>query len=135
MPEGGKPLILVVEDDIDTSDNIKARLLQEGYEVVTCFDGLRALEIIRKRPVDFVVLDLLIPGLVGYHLCRLVKFDERFQNLPILILTAKTDTTFRQLSERAGANIFITKPFDMNRLVEIIDSHFKGEGRYGGGVA
>lgn len=132
MAESGKPLILIVEDDIDASDNIKARLQKEGYEVVACFDGLRALEIVRKRPVDFVILDLLVPGLIGYHLCRLVKFDERFQHLPILVLTAKTDTKFRQLSERAGADRFLTKPFDMNRLVGIINSYF-GEG-YGGGI-
>ncbi|MCX7703597.1 MAG: response regulator [Planctomycetota bacterium] len=131
----GKFLVLVVEDDIDTRDNIKARLIQEGYEVVTCFDGLRALEVIRKQNVDFVVLDIMIPGLIGYHLCRLVKFDERFQHLPILVLTAKTDAKFKQLSERAGADRFLTKPFDMNKLVTVINSYFKEGREHGGGTA
>jgi len=131
----GKPLVLIVEDDIDTSDNIKARLIQEGYEVIACFDGLRALEIIRKQPVDFVIVDLMIPGLIGYHLCRLVKFDERFQHLPMLVLTAKTDTKFKQYSERAGADRFLTKPFDMNRLIAIVGSYFKGTDKDGRGIA
>ena len=114
------PVVLVVEDDVETSDNIKARLVKEGFEVLVCYDGLRALEIVRRRKPDMVILDVMIPGVPGHHLCRLIKYDERFQNLPILVITGRTETDYNALAEKAGANAFLAKPFSMEELVAIV---------------
>jgi len=114
------PVVLVVEDDVETSDNIKARLLKEGFDVLVCYDGLRALEIVRRRQPDVVVLDIMVPGLPGHHLCRLLKYDERFQQLPIVVVTGRTETNYNALAEKAGANAFLAKPFSMDELVGLI---------------
>lgn len=114
------PVVLVVEDDVETSDNIKARLVKEGFDVLVCYDGLRALEIVRRRVLNLLVLDIMIPGLPGHHLCRLIKFDERFQGLPILVVTGRTDADYNALAEKAGADAFLTKPFSMDELVATI---------------
>jgi len=114
------PVVLVVEDDVETSDNIKARLVKEGFDVLVCYDGLRALEIVRHRKPDVLVLDVMVPGLPGHHLCRLLKYDERFQQLPIVVVTGRTETNYNALAEKAGANAFLAKPFSMDELVGLI---------------
>ncbi len=114
------PVVLVVEDDVETSDNIKARLAKEGFDVLVCYDGLRALEIVRRRKPDVLVLDVMVPGLPGHHLCRLLKYDERFQQLPIVVVTGRTETDYNALAEKAGANAFLAKPFSMDELVGLI---------------
>ena len=121
------PVVLVVEDDVETSDNIKARLLKEGFDVLVCYDGLRALEIVRRRQPDVVVLDIMVPGLPGHHLCRLLKYDERFQQLPIVVVTGRTETDYNALAEKAGANAFLAKPFSMDELVGLIKRFVGGE--------
>jgi len=115
-----KAKVLVVEDDVDTSDNIKARLQKEGYDTLTCYDGLRALEMIRHESPDVVVLDIMIPGVPGHHICRLLKFDERFQHLPIIVVTGRSDTEYRQMAEKAGADRFLRKPFEISQLLEAV---------------
>ncbi|RKY16607.1 MAG: response regulator [Planctomycetota bacterium] len=120
-------VVLVVEDDVETSDNIKARLVKEGFDVLVCYDGLRALEIVRRRKPDVVVLDIMVPGLPGHHLCRLLKYDERFQQLPIVVVTGRTETDYNALAEKAGANAFLTKPFSMDGLVGLIRRFVGGE--------
>jgi len=121
------PVVLVVEDDVETSDNIKARLLKEGFDVLVCYDGLRALEIVRRRQPDVVVLDIMVPGLPGHHICRLLKYDERFQQLPIVVVTGRTETDYNALAEKAGANAFLAKPFSMDELVGLIKRFVGGE--------
>jgi len=120
-------VVLVVEDDVETSDNIKARLVKEGFDVLVCYDGLRALEIVRRRKPDVVVLDIMVPGLPGHHLCRLLKYDERFQQLPIVVVTGRTETDYNALAEKAGADAFLTKPFSMDGLVGLIRRFVGGE--------
>ncbi|RKY14679.1 MAG: response regulator [Planctomycetota bacterium] len=120
-------VVLVVEDDVETSDNIKARLVKEGFDVLVCYDGLRALEIVRRRKPDVVVLDIMVPGLPGHHVCRLLKYDERFQQLPIVVVTGRTETDYNALAEKAGANAFLAKPFSMDELVRLIRRFVGGE--------
>jgi len=121
------PTVLVVEDDVETSDNIKARLVKEGFDVLVCYDGLRALEIVRRRKPDVLILDIMVPGLPGHHLCRLLKYDERFQQLPIVVVTGRTETDYNALAEKAGANAFLAKPFSMDGLVGLIRRFVGGE--------
>jgi len=121
------PTVLVVEDDVETSDNIKARLVKEGFDVLVCYDGLRALEIVRRRKPDVLILDIMVPGLPGHHLCRLLKYDERFQQLPIVVVTGRTETDYNALAEKAGANAFLAKPFSMDELVGLIRRFVGGE--------
>jgi CheY-like chemotaxis protein len=112
-----KKTILVVEDDLDTADSLKVKLEAQGYHVMTVFDGLHALEAARKIVPALVILDVMVPGLMGYHVCRLLKFDERFRKIPIIILTGKVDRESREIGTKAGANLYMTKPFELNDLL------------------
>lgn len=117
-PIDPKKTILVVEDDLDTADSLKVKLESKGYNVLTIFDGLQALEIARKIRPALVVLDVVVPGLMGYHVCRLLKFDERFRNIPVIILTGRVDRESRETGTKAGADIYMTKPFELDELLE-----------------
>ncbi len=106
--------VLVVEDDLDTADSIKVKLEAQGYNVLTVFDGLTALETARRITPALIVLDVMVPGLMGYHVCRLLKFDERYRGIPIIILTGKVDREAREIGTKAGADLYVTKPFDLD---------------------
>ena len=109
--------ILVVEDDLDTADSLKVKLEAQGYSVLTIFDGLQALETARKIRPALIILDVMVPGLMGYHVCRFLKFDERYRNIPIIILTGKVDRESREISTKAGADLYMTKPFELGDLM------------------
>jgi CheY-like chemotaxis protein len=117
--------ILVVEDDLDTADGLKVKLEAQGYSVLTIFDGLQALETARKIRPALIILDVMVPGLMGYHVCRLLKFDERFRNIPIIILTGKIDKQSREISTKAGADLYVTKPFEMADLLAEVRKFIK----------
>jgi len=110
--------ILIVEDDLDTADSLKVKLEANGYSVITIYDGLQALETARRIRPALIVLDVMVPGLMGYHICRLLKFDERYRDIPIIILTGKVDKSSREISTKAGADLYMTKPFELNDLLE-----------------
>ncbi len=115
--------ILVVEDDLDVSDSLKVKLEGRGYKVVTTFNGLAALETARELKPDLIILDILLPGLMGYQVCRLLKFDERYRKIPIIMLTGKVDRESREISTKAGADRYITKPFEIEYLLEEVSRY------------
>ena len=117
-PVAPDKVILVVEDDLDTADSLKVKLESNGFDVLAVFDGLQALETARKIRPALVILDVMVPGLMGYHVCRLLKFDERYRKIPIIMLTGKVDRESREIGTRAGADMFMTKPFEMDDLVK-----------------
>lgn len=115
MPE--KQHILVVEDEEHLAAGIKFNLVAEGYSVTTVGDGPSALEILRERPgeIKLVILDLMLPGMSGYAVCESLRaFD---MDTPVLILTARTLTEDRTRGFVAGANQYLTKPFDLDEFL------------------
>ncbi len=119
----GKPRILVVDDEADLVSVLRLGLEIEGFEVIEASDGEEGLRKAREEHPDLMVLDLMLPKLDGYKVCRSLKFDERFKNLPILILSARTGEQDRRLALDLGANAFISKPYDMRSLVGTIREH------------
>jgi DNA-binding response OmpR family regulator len=77
----------------------------------------------RKEKPDLIILDLMLPKLDGYKVCRLLKFDERYKHIPILMLTAKTQEKDKILGKETGADEYITKPFEMDYLMEKVKSY------------
>jgi DNA-binding response OmpR family regulator len=115
--------ILVVDDEVDLVKTIRFSLETEGYKVMTSHNGEDALNQARKENPDLILLDLMLPKLDGYKVCRLLKFDERYKHIPILMLTAKTQEKDKVLGMETGADEYITKPFDMDELMEKIKSY------------
>jgi two-component system alkaline phosphatase synthesis response regulator PhoP len=115
--------ILVVDDEIDLVETLRFPLELEGYNVLVSHDGEDALNQARKEKPDLILLDLMLPKLDGYKVCRLLKFDERYKHIPVLMLTAKTQEKDKILGMETGADEYITKPFEMDYLIEKIKAY------------
>jgi DNA-binding response OmpR family regulator len=109
--------ILIVDDEADLVETIRFSLELEGYNVLVATNGEEGLNVARQEKPDLILLDLMLPKLDGYKVCRLLKFDERYKSIPILMLTAKTQEKDKILGKETGANEYITKPFDMDELM------------------
>ncbi len=113
----GKRKILVVDDEADLLDLISYNLTKEGFEVSTASDGEEALSEIRKTRYDLIVLDLMLPGIQGMELCRILRSDPKTDTIPIIMLTAKGEEVDRVLGLEVGADDYITKPFSPRELI------------------
>ena len=108
--------ILVVEDDPDIAELVEHHLSRAGYDTSVVGTGTDALEQIRRRP-DLVVLDLMLPGLSGFEICRLMRSDPRTASVPIIMLTARAEEEARVEGLDLGADDYVTKPFSPRELV------------------
>ena len=108
--------ILVVEDDPDIAELVEHHLSRAGFETDVVGTGTEALEQIRQRP-DLVVLDLMLPGLSGLELCRLMRGDPQTAAVPIIMLTARAEEESRVQGLELGADDYVTKPFSPRELV------------------
>jgi DNA-binding response OmpR family regulator len=115
--------ILVVDDEADLVETVRFPLEMEGYHVLVSYNGEDALSQARKENPDLILLDLMLPKLDGYKVCRLLKFDERYKHIPILMLTAKTQEKDKVLGLETGADEYITKPFEMEYLLEKVKAY------------
>jgi len=109
--------IALVEDDADIADVLRYNLQREGFEVEVHGRGDAALTAIRRRPPDLLLLDLMLPGLDGLELCRLLKRDQKTSSVPVIMLTARGDETDRIVGLELGADDYIPKPFNPREVV------------------
>jgi len=117
--------ILIVDDEVDLVETIRFPLEMEGYHILVSYNGEDALNQARKENPDLILLDLMLPKLDGYKVCRLLKFDDRYKHIPILMLTAKTQEKDKTLGMETGANEYITKPFEMDDLLKKVKAYLK----------
>jgi len=106
-----KKRILVVDDEAELVKAIQIRLERADYEVLVAYDGQEALDKARRERPDLIVLDLMLPKINGYKVCRLLKFDEKYKKIPIVMLTARAQESDKKLGHETGADVYITKPF------------------------
>ncbi len=118
-----KKKILVVDDEADLVETIRFPLEMEGFNVLVSYNGEDALNQARKESPDLILLDLMLPKLDGYKVCRLLKFDERYKHITILMLTAKTQEKDKLLGKETGADEYITKPFDIDELMKKVKAY------------
>ena len=109
--------ILAVDDEQDILELLSYNLSRDGFEVTTAADGEEALKIIRARNFDLVLLDLMLPGMTGMEICRIIRNGPETKHLPIIMLTAKTEEVDRILGLEMGADDYLTKPFSPRELV------------------
>jgi two-component system alkaline phosphatase synthesis response regulator PhoP len=107
--------ILVVDDDKKTVDLVKLYLEKDGYQVLTAYDGLQALELVRQKQPDLMVLDLMLPGMDGLDVCRILRGEGN--KVPIIMLTAKTTEMDKLIGLDLGADDYVTKPFSPRELL------------------
>lgn len=115
MEKKGK--VLIVEDESTIAKTMRLALKAAGFEVDQAEDGLECLKKVRKEKPDLIILDVMLPKLDGFKVCRLIKFDKNTSHIPILLCSARHSDTDRERGRRAGADEYIVKPFDLDRLV------------------
>jgi response regulator RpfG family c-di-GMP phosphodiesterase len=109
--------ILVVDDEVEVCGVLKMLLEFQGYKVVTAINGRAAFMEVEKEKVDIILTDLMMPEVDGYELCRQIKGDDRFCNIPVVMLTALSSKEDRILGIEAGAEDFIMKPIDQGEVI------------------
>jgi len=117
--------VLVVDDEPDLTRILEFGLQSAGFLVECAADGQEGLKKAREGKPDMILLDLMLPKLDGYKVCRLLKFDERYKHIPIIILSARTQEGDQALALEMGANLFVTKPYDFSEILGHIDSLLK----------
>lgn len=117
--------ILLVEDESDISRPLAFRLRKKGFEVFIAEDGEEALRLAFLEKPDLVILDLMLPKLPGEEVCKRIRADQTIGQVPIIMLTAKASEIDHIVGKTAGANMYMTKPFEANDLLKTIDNYLK----------
>lgn len=116
--------ILLVDDEVQLSDLVKIRLEAYGFEVVAVYDGQEGLNKAKEIKPDLVILDLMLPKIDGYKVCRMLKFDDKYKHIPIILFTAKAQDDDKKIGEQVKADAYITKPFEpevlMSKVKELL---------------
>jgi two-component system alkaline phosphatase synthesis response regulator PhoP len=112
-----KKKILVVEDEKDIRDLIRYNLEQEGFSVLEAEEGELALALVRRERPALVVLDIMLPGMSGLEICRLIRHEDEIARVPILMLTAKAAEVDKVVGLEMGADDYVTKPFSPRELL------------------
>jgi signal transduction histidine kinase len=118
-----KKRVLIVDDEADIVESIRFTLELEGIECIVAHDGEDALAKAKKEMPDLVLLDVMLPKINGYKVSRLLKFDEAFKQIPIIMLTARAQGKDRQVGAESGADEYLTKPFEMTELVALVKKY------------
>ena len=127
--ESNAKKILIIEDEKAISDIIKFNLVKEGYQVETAYDGIDGLAMALACGADLVLLDIMLPGMDGFEVCRKIRETS---NVPVLMLTAKEEEVDKVLGLELGADDYITKPFGMRELIARIKANIRRQNIAGG---
>ena len=114
--------ILIVDDDPMTCESIRHVMKQEGYEVATAYDALRALEIVRSQPPDLIISDVLMPGISGLSLLNMLK-GFYLSKIPVIIISASPERELALSSLGMGADDYLSKPIDFKELARCVKKH------------
>ena len=107
-----KAKVLLVEDDPIQAEEAKEKLLVAGYEVVWAADGINAIKIVKTTPPDIILLDVVLPGLDGYEVCRWLKLEETTRGIPVIMLTIKKELSDKISGLNMGADDYLPKPYN-----------------------
>jgi phosphate regulon transcriptional regulator PhoB len=113
----GKGKILIVEDDRDIVEMVEYNLKQEGYTAVHAFNGEKGIELAGKEKPDLIILDLMLPAIDGFEVCKRLKQQQSTSAVPIIILSAKSRETDKVVGLELGADDYVTKPFSPRELL------------------
>ena len=121
----GKANILVIDDESDIVELLKYNLAKEGYDVEFAFNGFDGIKIAEVVKPDLIILDLMLPDLSGYEVCKRIKRNSYLALIPIIFLSAKKEEVDKILGFESGAEDYISKPFSVNELLARIRAILK----------
>jgi len=117
--------ILIVEDEENLVKLVTVRLQANDYDVVSAGDGYAAIDKVRLEKPDLIILDLMLPKMDGYKVCRMLKFDARYKHIPIIIFSARAQDSDKKMAQEVGADDYIVKPFEAEVFLSKIKNLLK----------
>lgn len=123
MPADSAPTVLIVDDNAQNLQVLANILRERRFRVATARDGFRALDFLRKRTPDLILLDIMMPGMDGFEVCRRLKSDEASRDIPVLFISALSETGDKLKGFEAGALDYITKPFQKEEVFARVNAH------------
>ncbi len=115
--------ILIVDDEQDIVESLQFVLETAGYDCHCAYDGEEGLNLAREVLPDLIILDVMMPKINGFKICRLLKYDNKYKNIPILMLTARSQEEDKLIGEETGADEYITKPFEIDEIVRKVEGY------------
>ncbi|MET4102117.1 two-component system OmpR family response regulator [Roseovarius sp. MBR-78] len=113
-------MVLLIEDEPNIIEAVSFILSRDGWEVKTHANGHDAMEAVRRRAPDLIILDVMLPGKSGFDILGEIRGDAEFAGVPVLMLTARGQTRDREMAERAGASRYMTKPFSNADVLDAV---------------
>lgn len=110
--------ILIADDEADIVEILQFVLESNGYKCITAFDGEEGLKCAKEENPDLIILDVMMPKINGYKVCRLLKFDAKYKDIPVLMITARSREEDKEIGEETGADEYITKPFRVDEVLQ-----------------
>lgn len=114
-------IILIVEDDNDIRENIRIYLDSIGFSCMEALDGAEAIELTKREHPDLILLDIMLPRINGYQVCKILKEDQKYKSIPIIMLSAKVEREDKEWGAKMGVDAYMTKPFDFDQLEKTIN--------------
>lgn len=121
MPESKK--ILIVDDEQDIVETLKFILEAQGYTCFCAYNGEDGLNQAKEIMPDLIILDVMMPKINGYKISRLLKYDNKYKDIPIIMVTARSQEQDKLIGEETGVNEYISKPFEFDEILEVVKKY------------
>ncbi len=115
--------ILIVDDEQDIVESLKFGLEVSGFVCYTAFNGEDGLKLAKEIMPDLIILDVMMPKINGYKISRLLKYDNKYKDIPIIMVTARSQMEDKMIGEETGVNEYITKPFELDQIVSKVEEY------------
>ena len=120
--------ILIVDDEQDIVESLKFILEVSGYTCYCAYNGEDGLKLAKEIMPDLIILDVMMPKINGYKISRLLKYDNKYKDIPIIMLTARSQNEDKLIGEETGVNEYLTKPFELDQIVKKVEEYLgRGE--------
>ena len=115
--------ILIVDDERDIVETLSFMLKAKGFDCICAYDGEEGLNLAKSINPDLVILDVMMPKINGYKISRLLKYDNKYKDIPIIMVTARSQMEDKAIGEETGVNEYITKPFELDAIVKKVEEY------------
>ena len=115
--------VLIIDDEANIIELLQKYFEREGYAVISCMQGDKALGTFAVSCPDLIILDVMMPKINGYKISRLLKYDNKYKDIPIIMVTARSQLEDKMIGEETGVNEYITKPFELDQIVKKVEEY------------
>ena len=115
--------ILIVDDEQDIVESLKFVLEVSGFMCYTAYNGEDGLRLAKEIMPDLIILDVMMPKINGYKISRLLKYDNKYKDIPIIMVTPRSQMEDKMIGEETGVNEYITKPFELEQIVKKVEEY------------